>query len=692
MKDVDRRIHELRESIREHDYHYFVEARPVIPDAEYDRLLRELRDLEAAHPQLITPDSPTQRVGGEPLEGFRHVRHALPMLSIDNTYSAGELREFDERIRRRLGEEPYAYVIDPKIDGVAVSLRYEGGSLAVAVSRGDGFVGDDITHTVRTIRAVPLRLRGRDHPAVLEVRGEIFWPWSSFRAHNARREEAGLPRFANPRNATAGTLKQLDAGGVSERGLCFFAHGFGEVSGLDLDRHSALTEKIRDWGIPVSPDARRVGAIDDVLQEIQAWESRRPNLDYLIDGVVIKIDDLEQREALGATSRYPRWCIAYKFAAEQAQTLVRGVTYQVGKLGTITPVADLEPVLLAGTTVKRASLHNFDQVARLDVRLGDTVVVEKAGEIIPQVVSVVPDRRPADAAPIAVPERCPACAAGVQKDEGGVYIRCTNPACPAQLRERLIFFCGRDQMDIDGAGPALIDRLLEEKLVGSYADLYRLHEQRERLVQLEGYGEKSIDHLLAGIDASRERPLSRLLVALSIPHIGSSAAAALAEHFGDMEALAGADWEAMRAAAKPKTKKQKESSSGKPADRIEGIGPELIDSLKSFFTSPHGQRTIAELRQAGVNMGQPQASPAAGGGPLAGQMVVVTGTFESFSRREIEEHIRRLGGRPAASVSSRTALVVYGAKPGSKLDKARGLGVQTLDEAEFIARFGKGEP
>ena len=666
-----KRIEALRDQIRRHDYLYFVQANPEIGDRQYDELVRELGALEQQYPHLITPDSPTQRVGERPLEGFEHVRHAVPMLSIDNTYSAAELREFDGRVRRGLGEERFEYAVDPKIDGVAVSIRYEGGRLARGVTRGDGQTGDDVTQNIRAVRSVPLRLRGADWPRVLEVRGEVFWPRPDFDQENRRREAAGEEPFKNPRNATAGTLKQLDARIVATRKLAFICHGFGEIDPLPagVTRHTELFEHFRGWSIPTSPHLRKCAGIDAVIKFVEQWDAQRRELDYETDGLVVKIDRLDQRDRLGATSKAPRWCIAFKYAAEQAQTRLKEVVFQVGKLGTITPVANLEPVQLSGTTVKRASLHNFDQVQRLDVHVGDTVTVEKAGEIIPQVVGVDASRRPADAKPIRPPRRCPECSGEVVKDEGGVYLRCINPSCPAQLAERLEFFCGRDQMDIEGAGAVLVKTLLKEGFVRSHADLYRLGERRAELVELERMGEKSVDNLLAGIEAAKQRSLSRLLAALNIRHVGGNTAELLAEQFETIDALAEADEAAL--------------------EEIEGIGPEVAASVRTWFNSPAGRQTVAELKAVGVNMIQPRRAARRRASPLAGKTIVVTGTLKRYTRTQIEDLIKQHGGKPASSVSKKTDYVVAGEDPGSKLQKARQLGVAVLDENGFERLLGE---
>jgi DNA ligase (NAD+) len=660
---VAQRINRLREEVRRHDYAYYVLGQPIITDRQYDELLAELGKLEGEHPELITPDSPTQRVGETPIEGFEHVTHAVPMLSVDNTYDEKQLREFDERVRKGLGGESYSYVVDPKIDGVAVSLLYEGGLFTLAATRGDGTTGDDVTHNVRTIRSVPLRLLGKDVPEVLEVRGEIVWPTEDFNRYNTVREVAGEPTFANPRNATTGTLKQLDPRNIAGRGLQFVAHGIGRVEPLSGTTASGLFDDLARWGVPASPYRTVHDSVDEIIQRLDEWDARRHELPYITDGLVIKVDGLDQRDALGATSRYPRWCIAYKFAAEQAESVLLSVDYQVGKLGTITPRAVMKEVRLSGTKVRHASLHNFDQVDRLGVRVGDTVIVEKAGEIIPQVVSVVKEKRPKGAKQIKRPTKCPVCEGEVEQDEGGVYIRCINPACPAQLKERLIHFAARNQMDIEGAGQVLIETLADKGMLRDYADLYHLHERRDELVALERMGEKSTDNLLAGIEKSKKQPLSRLLAALNIRHVGGSTADVLADHFGSMKKLMEAGEEELT--------------------EVEGVGPELAASIVHFFRSPAGARVVSRLEAAGVNMTQPKRRVAADS-PLAGKSVVVTGTLESMSRKEAEDAIKRLGGKPAGSVSKKTDFVVYGESPGSKLAKAKELGVKTISEADFL--------
>ena len=664
------RVAALRNEITRHDRLYFVDAAPEVSDQQYDALLRELRDLEAAHPELITTDSPTQRVGEQPLDGFEHVTHTVPMRSVDNTYSPAELRDFDNRVRKALDTDDYTYVVDPKVDGVAVSLRYEQGRFIRGATRGDGATGDDITQNLRTLRGIPLTLAGSGWPAVLEVRGEVYWPRPDFEATNERRAAAGQERFKNPRNATAGTLKQLDARLVAERGLRFVAHGFGEIEPPPaVETAVELFSQLRNWSVPTSPLMKRYDHVDAIIDELETWSQRRFELDYDTDGLVVKVNRLDQRDLLGTTSKAPRWCIAYKFAAEQAETVLEAVTLQVGKLGTITPVAELSPVQLAGTTVKRASLHNFDQVERLGLHVGDTVIVEKAGEIIPQVVNVNESKRPAATRAIERPTACPACGGEVAQDEGGVYLRCLNPACPAQVVERLRFFCGRDQMDIEGAGAVMVEMLVKHDLVNSLGDLYRLHEQRDRLVELERVGEKSADNLLAGIEASKRQPLARVLAALNIRHVGANTAELLANHFGSLDALRAADEESLQT--------------------VDGVGPEVAGSLRRWLDSEAGQATIADLAAIGINLTQPQAEAGAAARPLAGKIFVVTGSLERYDRKDIETLIKRFGGKATGSVSKQTDYVVAGAKAGSKLEKAQKLGVPVLSEAEFEEMVGE---
>jgi len=680
-KSDRQRIEQLRQQIRHHDWLYYVQASPEISDRQYDALLAELRDLEARHPEAVTPDSPTQRVGGEPLEGFEKVTHSPAMLSIDNTYSAQEVREFHARVVKSLGSKRFHYLVDPKIDGVAVALRYRDGRLVQAATRGDGRTGDDITANARTIRSVPLALHGRGHPRELEVRGEVYWPRAAFAAFNAARAEAGEETFANPRNGAAGTLKQLDPKVVASRNLAFMAHSFGEVSPAPAERASELMKLLGTWGVPVSPHSKVCDGIEDVLAVVNQWLGLRSEVDYETDGMVIKVDELALRGQLGATSKYPRWCIAYKYEAQRAATRLNKVDFQVGRLGTITPTAHFDPVALSGTTVSSATLHNFDQVARLDVREGDTILVEKAGEIIPQVVQVVYEKRRHALKPIKPPEKCPVCGGKTARDEGGVYLRCINPECPAQIRQRLEFFAGRNQMDIENLGPEIVDRLVTEGKVRYFADLYRLgtkdlvgmeigrHTREDGRVIISRMQEKSAGKLLAAIEASKSRGLMRVLAGLGVRHVGGRVAEVLAEQFGDIEAIAAASEEELMGA--------------------EEIGPVIAASVHEFFHSPAGKETVRRLKAAGVKMTAPRRPRATAAAPLAGKTVVVTGTLEHFSRSEAEAAIKAAGGRATSSVSKSTDFVVVGADSGSKADKAAALGVETISESEFLRRLGQ---
>jgi len=714
MTDDTQRINELRDAIARHDTLYYVRAAPEISDREYDRLLDELKALEAAHPELITPQSPTQRVAGRPIDGFESVTHAVPMLSIDNTYNADEVREFDVRIRKIVGDTPFHYLADPKIDGVACSLRYEGGRLVRAVTRGDGQTGDDVTSNVRTIGAVPLELRGDDAPEVLEVRGEIYWPLDAFGACNERRAAEGKDRFANPRNGCAGTLKQLDPSVAAARKLAFLAHGLGEMSERPAETASGINECLAKWGIPTSAYGQVCGTIDEVLEVIGNWLTLRSEVGYETDGFVVKVDELDLRDKIGSTSRYPRWCIAYKYESEQAETVLLGVDFQVGRTGSVTPVAHFEPVQLGGTTVSNASLHNFDRVDHLALRLGDTIVVEKAGEIIPQVVAVVADKRVTDGELISAPGACPECQTVLERDkpkvghvafrcvnadcerhmerrqlskapetcrglrgrgcdepvevvDGMVALRCPNPECPAQFRERLGFFAGRDQMDIENLGPAVVDLLIDNGLVSRFADLFSL--PTEKLVGLERMGEKSAANLVDAIENSKSRGLDRVITALGIRHAGGRAAGILAGAFRGIEKLAAASVEELTA--------------------IDEFGPTIAQSVHDFFHRDSGRETVNGLRAAGVQMtAAVSETPAAGGGAFEGKTIVVTGTLDEFSRREAKEAIVAAGGRASSSVSSKTDFVVAGASPGSKVTKAQSLSVEVIDEQEFKKRLG----
>ncbi len=668
-EDIKKRIDRLRKEIRGHDYLYYVLNRPEISDRQYDKLFAELKTLEQANPQLITADSPTQRVSGQPLEGFESVRHAVPMLSMDNTVSGDELRAFDERVAKGLGSGDYDYVVELKIDGVAISLRYERGKLATAATRGDGEMGDDVTANVRTIKPIPLvLLGGRKIPEVIEVRGEVYMPNSAFVELNRLRTQIGEPVFANPRNAAAGSLKLLDARVTAARNLSFFAYATGEVSEPLAENHYQTLQGFKKLGLPVNPNIKRAKDIDEVIKICLGWSEKRLGLDYQIDGMVIKVNRFDQQGILGATGRAPRWCISYKFPAEQAETTLESIDVQVGKSGILTPVANLAPVQLAGTTVKRASLHNFDELNRLDVRCGDTVVIEKAGEIIPQVVEVNSSLRPAGVVPFKVPKKCPNCGSVVARDENGVYIRCLNRNCLGQLKERLKYFAGRGQMDIEHLGDALIEQLIEAGLVRNFADLYKL--QKSDLVELERMAEKSAANVIEAIRKSRTQPLWRLIAALGIRHIGGQSAQILAEYFGSLKALMSAEQQELEA--------------------IDQIGPTMAESIYEYFHDPENQAVIKKMLDAGVKPEQPpfllsqESTGARRTDKLAGKTIVVTGTLEKLTRQGAEQAIRQAGGKASSSVSKKTIFVLAGKNPGSKLDKAKKLGVKVINEKQFL--------
>ena len=658
-KDVSKQIEQLREEIRKNDYLYYVLNQPEIRDRQYDKLFAELKKQEAANPQFVNADSPTQRVSDRPLEGFATVRHAVPMLSMDNTYNADELRAFDERVAKQLGSKDYDYVIEPKIDGLAISLRYEVGTLVTAATRGNGEVGDDVTANVRTIRAVPLvLLTGGKIPSVLEVRGEVYMPTSSFVELNRLRAGAGEPAFANPRNAAAGSLKLLDAKITAARNLSFFAYATGQVSEPLAANHYESLRRFKELGLPVNPNIKKARDINEAIDICEGWSEKRSDLDYQIDGMVIKINRFDQRDVLGSTGRAPRWCISYKFAAEQAETAVESIDVQVGKSGILTPVANLTPVLLAGTTVKRASLHNFDELKRLGVGQGDTVIIEKAGEIIPQVIEVK-TKATANVHVFEIPKTCPVCGSAAVKDEDGVYIRCVNRDCPGQLKERLKYFAGRGQMDIENLGPALLDQLIENGLVGNFADLYKLSEAQ--LAGLERMAEKSAANVINAIEESKTRPLWRLIAALGIRHIGSQSAQILAEHFGSLSILMTAGEEELA--------------------EIDQIGPTMAKSIYEYFRDFENRSVIDQLLTARVNPEQPKTRRS---DKLAGKTIVVTGTLENLSRQQIKQAIRQAGGKSSSSVSKKTDFVLAGENPGSKLEKARKLGVEVIDEKQLM--------
>lgn len=663
---IKEKIEQLRATIRYHDRKYYVENNPEITDYEYDQLVKELQQLEKAHPDLITSDSPTQRVGGEPLTQFPTVEHKIPMLSIDNTYSDAELKEFDQRIKRMAGidaRHDVEYVVELKIDGVAITLWYEHGLFVRGATRGDGFKGDDVTANLRTVRQIPLKLEPADRkqeiPPVIEIRGEIYLPNKEFQRLNEEREETGEPQFANPRNAAAGTLKLLDPRITAKRRLCIFAYAIGYYEGLELKTHTQCLELLRCFGLPVNSHNRLCKNIGAVIQYCNEWDKRRSELDYMIDGIVIKINSLSLQNQLGFTSKAPRWAISYKYQPEQAVTKIGEIVVQVGKTGTITPVANLTPVLLSGTTVSRATLHNFDEIRRKDIRVGDHVVVQKAGEIIPQVVSVLKEKRDGTERIFKEPATCPECKGTVVRD--GVYLRCHNPLCMSQAKRRIQYFASRDAMDIEGLGPALIEQLVDKGLVKDYADIYYL--KYDDLVNLERMGEKSSSNLIRAIEESKHRDLDRLICAMGIGNVGSHTAEVLANHFDTLDKLANARQEDL--------------------EEIYEIGPVVAHSIVEFFQNKYTQEIIKKLKAAGVNTKKTATPKLVKNPKVSGKSFVITGTLQKYSRKEAEILIKNLGGRVLSSVSKKTDYLVAGEDPGSKLDKARDLNVHILDEKDF---------
>ena len=659
--EAARRAAELRRAIAHHDHRYYVLDDPEIPDAEYDRLMQALRALEAEHPGLVSADSPTQRVSGTPVPAFEPVRHGVPMLSLDNAFSEEDLRNFDRRVRERLGlDSTVEYAAEPKLDGLAVSLTYEGGVLLRAATRGDGATGEDVTANVRTIRAVPLRLASAP-PRRVEVRGEVFMPFKGFERLNARALERGEKTFVNPRNAAAGSLRQLDARVTAARPLDVFFYGVGEwVGGEPPARHATLLGVLRAWGLKTCPEARVVRGAEGCIAYYESMGARRAHLPYQIDGVVYKVDARADQERLGSVARAPRWALAHKFPADEAFAVLRDVDFQVGRTGVLTPVARLEPVRVGGATVSNATLHNMDEIERKDVHIGDTVVVRRAGDVIPEIVRVVAERRPPHAQRIELPHRCPVCGSEVVRPAGEAAARCIGGfSCAAQRKESLRHFASRHALDIEGLGDKLVDQLVERGLVSGPADLYAL--EAAQLCALERMGEKSATNLVAAIAASRRTTLARLLFGLGIPDVGESTARALAEHFGSLEALAAASIEALL--------------------DVPDVGPAIAASVQGFFRSAAHRRELERLRNAGLAWPEHAPRPAAAQGPLHGLCIVLSGTLQGLTREAASERLRGLGARVSGSVSAKTSYLIAGAEAGSKLDKARALGVRVLGEA-----------
>ncbi len=667
-RDLRARVQALREEIERHNYNYYVLDAPTIPDAEYDRLFRELQTLEAQHPELITPDSPTQRVGAPPLPEFRQVTHRVPMLSLANAFDDEDVAAFDRRVREGLGQDRIDYAVEPKFDGLAISLTYEDGRFVLGATRGDGYTGEDVTANLRTVRSIPLRLRTRHAPRRVEVRGEVLMMKKDFERLNAAQREAGDKEFANPRNAAAGSLRQLDSRITARRPLRFFAYTMAGADGFALPPTQAqLLDTLAQWGLPVSPERRVVRGLDGLLDYYRGMAARREALPYEIDGVVYKVNRLDYQDRLGFVSRAPRFAVAHKFPAQEALTELVAIDVQVGRTGALTPVARLKPVFVGGVTVTNATLHNEDEIRRKDVRIGDTVIVRRAGDVIPEVVAVVPERRTGKEQPFVMPTRCPVCGSHVERPADEAVARCTGGlVCPAQRKQALLHFASRRAMDIEGLGDKLVEQLVDHHLVHNPADLYKLGPAV--LAGLERMGEKSAGNLLAAIEQSKKTTLARFIYALGIRNVGEATARDLARHFGGMDALMNADEQALL--------------------EVPDVGPVVAASIHEFFREPHNREVIEQLRAVGVHW--QESEPAARArGRLAGKTFVLTGTLPSLSREQATALIEAEGGKVSGSVSRKTDYVVAGADPGSKLAKANELGVTIVDE-EGLMRLLKG--
>lgn len=673
MATIEEQINHLRTQLRHHEYQYHVLDAPEVPDAEYDRLMRELRELETAHPELITTDSPTQRVGAAPLSAFEQVKHRVPMLSLDNVFDEESYLAFYKRVQDRLKTaEPLTFCCELKLDGLAVSLLYENGELVQAATRGDGTTGENITANVRTIRAIPLRLHGDNIPERLEVRGEVFMPQPGFEAMNEEARRTGGKVFANPRNAAAGSLRQLDPRITAKRPLTFFCYGVGLLEGGELPRsHYERLQQFKAWGLPVSDRVRVCTGSDDVLAFYRQVEADRPSLGFDIDGVVVKIDSLDIQETLGFVARAPRWATAFKFPAQEQITLVKDVEFQVGRTGAITPVARLEPVLVAGVMVSNATLHNADEIERLGLRIGDTVIVRRAGDVIPQVVGVVLDERPEDAREVVFPTHCPVCHSDVERVEGEAVARCTaGLICGAQRKEALKHFVSRRALDVDGMGDKIIDQLVEKEYVKNPADLFRL--TAGKLTGLDRMGPKSAQKVVNALEKAKETTLARFLYALGIREVGEATAANLAAHYGSVEALRAADIESLKT--------------------VQDVGEVVAKHVVNFLSEEHNQQVIDELLSPEINIHWPEVQvivPEEIDSPFAGKTVVLTGSLSILSRDEAKDRLTALGAKVSGSVSKKTDLVIAGEAAGSKLAKAQELGIEVIDEAEMIRLLGE---
>jgi len=664
-REAKKAIERLRGEIRHYDRLYYVENKPAVSDREYDTLMKRLEKLEGEFPDLATPDSPTQRVGGEPLKEFPPVKHLTPMLSMDNTYSADELRAFDKRIRKNLPGQKVEYVVELKFDGVSVSLLYKEGRFVMGATRGDGTTGDDISNNLKTIRSIPLFLEGGDIPEILEVRGEVYMHQKKFLKINKEKEKEGESPFANPRNAAAGSLKLLDPKIVAKRGLDVFLYAVGHCEGNRFTSHLEVLKFLRKAGFKVNPHFKLCADIDEAIGYCNQWEDKRDPLDYNTDGMVIKVDSLQQQEKLGRTTKAPRWMIAYKFPASKVATRLKDIVVQVGRTGALTPVAILEPVHVSGSVVSRATLHNVDEIERLDIKIGDTVLIEKSGEIIPKVDSVVKSKRTGREKSFKMPQECPACGTRAVRPPGEVAVRCDNVACPAQLKMKILHFASRGAMDIEGLGDKIVDQMVDKGLVRDYGDMYYL--DQEKIAGLERLAEKSASNLIEAIEKSKGNSLYRLIFGLGIRHVGVHAARLLAEHFHSIDTI---------------VKKEKEA-----LEAIQEIGPVMAESIYRFFRTKENLKVVEKLEKAGLQM--TEKSQTGKGGKLAGKTFVFTGTLESLSRQEAQEMVISLGGKPSSAVSKGTDFVVSGSEPGSKIAKAKKAGVKIINEEEFKKMIGR---
>jgi DNA ligase (NAD+) len=666
QQSAEKRVQELHELLNQYNYEYHVLDKPSVPDSEYDQLLRELIDLEDQYPEFKTSDSPSQRVGGTILDAFEKVEHRSQMLSLGNAFNEEDLRDFDRRVRQAVGED-FSYVCELKIDGLAVSLRYEQGAFVQGATRGDGSIGEDITSNLKTIRSIPLKIK---EPLSFEVRGEAFMPKRSFEALNKAKEEKGEEPFANPRNAAAGSLRQLDTKIAASRNLDIFLYALADIGDTGIESHSEGLNRLDHLGFKTNPERKRCATIEEVLEYVESWTGKRPDLAYDIDGIVIKVDSLEQQKALGTTAKSPRWAIAFKFPAEEVVTILKDIQLSVGRTGVVTPTAILEPVRVAGTTVQRASLHNEDLIREKDIKIGDHVVIKKAGDIIPEVVNVLEEKRTGEEREFNMPTHCPECESELVRLEGEVALRCINPKCPAQIREGLIHFVSRNAMNIDGLGEKVISQLFKEQLIEDVADLYKL--ERDQLLQLERMGEKSVDNLLQAIEASKQNSLEKLLFGLGIRHVGAKAAKTLAQEFGTMDALMVLTQEELT--------------------NVNEIGEKMADAIVAYFDNDEVKELIQELKDVGVNLEYKGPKPVAASevdSYFAGKTIVLTGKIERLSRNEAKEKIEMLGGKVTGSVSKKTDLVIAGEDAGSKLSKANELEIEVWDEDKLMEELNR---